>query len=167
MALQMRPMEEEEFVVWLPRLRDEYAEDLVRDYGMSLDAARTQAVAEIDGHRSADHSVFVIEVEREPVGHLWLVERRDAYEPTLVVYDIDVDESYRGRGYGKAAMVLAEEEARRRGLTRIALHVGARNDGARNLYRSLGFEENEVAMSKSLSRRATAPRGSGDRRLPS
>jgi ribosomal protein S18 acetylase RimI-like enzyme len=117
---------------------------------MSADKARAQAVAEIDGHRSAGHSVFVIEVEREPVGHLWLVESRDAYEPTLVVYDIDVDESYRGRGYGKAAMVFAEEEARRRGLTRLALHVGARNDGARNLYRSLGFEENEVAMSKRI-----------------
>ena len=143
-------MEEEEFVAWLPLLRDDYAEDLVRDYGMSADKARAQAVAEIDGHRSAEHSVFVIEVEREPVGHLWLVEHRDAYEPTLVVYDIDVDESYRGRGYGKAAMVFAEEEARRRGLTRIALHVGARNDGARNLYRSLGFEENEVAMSKPI-----------------
>ena len=143
-------MEDEEFVAWLPRLRDDYAEDLVRDYGMSADKARAQAVTEIDGYRSTEHSVFVIEVEREPVGHLWLVERRDAHEPTLVVYDIDVDEPFRGRGYGKAAMVLAEEEARRRGLTRIALHVGARNDRARNLYRSLGFEENEVAMSKAI-----------------
>ena len=150
MALQLRPMEEEEFVAWLPLLREDYAEDLVRDYRMSADKARAQAVAEIDGHRSAGHSVFVIEVEGEPVGHLWLVERRDAYEPTLGVYDIDVDEPYRGRGYGKAAMAFAEEEARRRGLTRIALHVGVRNDVARNLYRSLGFEENEVAMSKPI-----------------
>ena len=143
-------MEDEEFVAWLPLLRDDYARDLIRDYGMSADEARTQAVAEIDGHRSAAHSVFVIQVERESVGHLWLVERRDAREPTLVVYDIDVDEPYRGRGYGKAAMVFAEEQARRRGLTRIALHVGARNDVARNLYRSLGFRENEVAMSKAI-----------------
>jgi ribosomal protein S18 acetylase RimI-like enzyme len=143
-------MEEVEFAAWLPLLRDDYAEDLVRDYGMSADKARARARAEIDGHRTTEHSVFVIEVEREPVGHLWLVERRDAYEPTLVVYDIDVDESHRGRGYGRAAMVFAEEEARRRGLTRIALHVGARNDGARSLYRSLGFEENEVAMSKPI-----------------
>ena len=62
MALQLRPMEDEEFVAWLPLLRDDYAEDLVRDYGMSADKARAQAVAEIDGHRSAEHSVFVIEV---------------------------------------------------------------------------------------------------------
>ena len=143
-------MEEEEFVAWLPLLRADYAEDLVRDYGMSADKAKARSAAEIDGHRSAAHSVFVIEVEREPVGHLWLVERRDDHEPTLVVYDIDVDESHRGRGYGKAAMVFAEDEARRRGLTRIALHVGARNDAARNLYRSLGFEENEVSMSKPI-----------------
>jgi ribosomal protein S18 acetylase RimI-like enzyme len=141
-------MEDEEFFAWLPRLQHEYAEELVRDYGMSADKARAQAVVEIDGHRPAGHSVFVIEVEGESVGHLWLSERRGDYEPTLSVYDVDIDEPYRGRGYGKAAMVFAEEEARRRGLTRIALHVGARNGVARNLYRSLGFEENAVAMSK-------------------
>jgi GNAT superfamily N-acetyltransferase len=66
----------------------------------------------------------------------------------LIVYDIDVDEPHRGRGYGKAAMGFTEDEARRRGLTRIALHVGARNDVARNLYRSLGFDEHDVSMSK-------------------
>lgn len=148
--MQLRPMEDEEFVAWLPLLREDYAQELVRDYRMSTATARAQAVAEIDGDRPAGHSVFVIEVDGEPVGHLWLVERRDAHEPTLVVYDIDVDEPQRGRGYGKAAMVFAEEEARRRGLARIALRVGARNELARNLYRSLGFEENEVAMSKRL-----------------
>jgi ribosomal protein S18 acetylase RimI-like enzyme len=144
----LRPIEDEEFVAWLPRLQEEYAHDLVRDYAMSAEKARAQAVAEIDGQRPAGHSVFVIESDGEPVGHLWLSERRGDYEPTLNVYDLDIDEPYRGRGYGRAAMLFAEEEARRRGLTRISLHVGARNDVARNLYRSLGFEEHEVAMSK-------------------
>ena len=148
--MQMRPIQDEEFVAWLPLLREEYAQDLVRDYEMSAENASAQAVVEIDGLRPTGHAVFVIEVDGETVGHLWLVERRDAFEPTLVVYDIDVDEPYRGRGYGKAAMVFTEEEARRRGLTRIALHVGARNEVARNLYRSLGFQENEVAMSKPI-----------------
>ena len=148
MALQLRPMKNGEFAAWLPVLREDYAQDLIRDYGMSADQAKARAVAEIDGRRPAGHSVFVIEVDGDTVGHLWLVERHDAFEPTLVVYDVDVDEPYRGRGYGRAAMDFTEEEARRRGLARIALHVGARNDVARNLYRSLGFEENEVAMSR-------------------
>ena len=143
-------MQDDEFVAWLPQLREDYAEELIRDYGMSADQARAQAVAEIDGRRPAGHSVFVIDVDGEPVGHLWLVERHDSYGPILSVYDIDVDQPYRGRGYGKAAMLFAEEEARRRGLTRMALRVGARNDIARNLYRSLGFEENDVAMSKPI-----------------
>jgi GNAT superfamily N-acetyltransferase len=149
-ALHLRPIRDEEFAAWLPLLREDYAQELVRDYGISPDQSRGKAAAEIEGHRPAGHSVFVIEVDGEPVGHLWLVERRDAYEPTLIVYDVDVDEPYRGRGYGKAAMIFAEEEARRRGLTRISLRVGVRNEVARNLYRSLGFEENEVAMSKPL-----------------
>jgi ribosomal protein S18 acetylase RimI-like enzyme len=148
--IELRPMGEDEFTTWLPILREDYAGDLIRDYGMSADQARAQAAAEIDEQLPAGHSVFVIEVEGGQVGHLWLAERRHAHEPTLVVYDIDVDEPHRGHGYGRAAMVLAEEEARRRGLSRIALLVGARNDVARNLYRSLGFEENEIRMSKRL-----------------
>ena len=141
-------MEDEEFLAWLPTLREEIALDQVRDYNIPLEEARRRAVAEIDGRRPAEHAVFVLEVDRRQVGHLWLVERRDEHEPTLVVYDVDIDEPYRGRGYGKAAMLFAEEEARRRGLARIRLNVGARNTVARNLYRSLGFEENTVAMSK-------------------
>ena len=149
----MRPMRDEEFAAWLPLMRDRYAQDVVRDFGMSPDRATAKAVADIErllpgGSLPAEHSVFVIEADGEPVGDLWLAERDDTSEPSLFVCDIDVDEPYRGRGYGKAGMVFAEDEARRRGLTRIALYVGGRNEVARNLYRSLGFEENAVAMSK-------------------
>jgi GNAT superfamily N-acetyltransferase len=146
--IELRPMGKDEFEAWLPQLREEYAGDLIRDYGMSRDRARAQAATEIEEDLPAGHTVFVIEVGGEQVGHLWLAEPRRSDEPTLVVYDVDIDEPHRGRGYGRAAMLLAEEEARRRGLSRIALHVGARNDVARALYRSLGYEENEVRMSK-------------------
>jgi ribosomal protein S18 acetylase RimI-like enzyme len=45
-------------------------------------------------------------------------------------------------------MLLAEDEARQRGLDRVALNVFGRNTVARGLYRSLGYEENALAMSK-------------------
>jgi GNAT superfamily N-acetyltransferase len=146
--IELRPMTDAEFAAWVPALLEEYAGDLIRDYGMSGDQARAQASAEVENELPPDHVVFVIEVDGASVGHLWLVERRNAYEPTLVVYDVDIDEPHRGKGYGREAMLFAEDEARRRGLSRIALQVGARNDVARDLYRSLGFEENEVRMSK-------------------
>ena len=86
MAIHFRAMEDDDFLAWLPRLQREYAEELVRDYGMTADQARSHAAAEIDGHRPDGHSVFTIEVDGRTVGHLWLVERRDAYEPILSVY---------------------------------------------------------------------------------
>ena len=62
-----------------------------------------------------------------------------------------LEEGLRGRGYGRAAMLLAEDEARRRGLRRIDLNVFAGNAVARSLYGSLGYQERSVYMSKSLS----------------
>jgi ribosomal protein S18 acetylase RimI-like enzyme len=47
-------------------------------------------------------------------------------------------------------MLLAEGEARRRGLSRVALNVFGGNEVARNLYRSLGYEETAVTMRKTL-----------------
>jgi GNAT superfamily N-acetyltransferase len=148
-------MRDEEFAVWLPEMRDRYAEDMVRDAGMSPDRATAKAVADIErlfpgGQPSAEQFVYVIEAEGEAVGDLWVAEREDGLYPSLFIFDITVEEAHRGRGYGKAAMLFAEEEARRRGLDRVALNVFGANAVARNLYRSLGYEENAVAMSKLL-----------------
>jgi ribosomal protein S18 acetylase RimI-like enzyme len=47
-------------------------------------------------------------------------------------------------------MVLAEDEARRRGLDRVGLNVSGGNTAARSLYRSLGYAETAVEMSKRI-----------------
>ena len=47
-------------------------------------------------------------------------------------------------------MRLFEEEARRRGLSRTNLTVLGGNEVARSLYRSLGYVERAVFMSKDL-----------------
>jgi ribosomal protein S18 acetylase RimI-like enzyme len=148
-------MTDEELAEWLPLMREGYARDLERDFGMSPEGARAHSDAQMDrlvpdGNLPALHTVFVIEVDGKPGGDLWLAERDDNAQPTLFIYDITVDEALRGHGYGKAAMAFVEEEARRRGLGRIGLFVGGRNEVARNLYRSVGFSEDAVGMSKNL-----------------
>ena len=156
MSVQLRPMRDDEFPAWLPRMRDGYARAMVEDGGFSPEGAEAKAASDSealfpDGGPSPEHLIFVIEEGGEPVGGLWLAERQDmSGRPCLFVYDIHLDESRRGRGYGKVAMLFAEEEARRRGLDRIALNVFGRNEVARRLYRSLGYEENAVAMSKTI-----------------
>jgi len=117
--------------------------------------ARSKAVDDVErlfpgGEPSPDQLVFVIEADGEPVGNLWLADRDDSFQRAVFVYDICVDESQRGKSYGRAAMVFAEEEARRRGHDRVALNVFGGNEVARSLYRSLGYDENAVSMSKKL-----------------
>ena len=51
--------------------------------------------------------------------------------PVLWIYDIHVEDTHRGRGYGKEAMLLAEAEGRRRGLGRITLNVFGGNERSR------------------------------------
>lgn len=149
-------MRDDEFAAWLPQMSDSYAQAMVDDGGMTPEAAREKSVADIghlfpDARPSADQFVFVLEADGERVGELWLAEREDmSRRPCFFVYDVHVDEAHQGRGYGRAAMLLAEDEARRRSLGRVALNVFGRNEVARRLYRSLGYEENAVAMSKTL-----------------
>ena len=148
-------MRDDEFAGWLPLMRDRYAEDMVRDAGMAPERAQTKAAEDIErlfpgGQPSAEQLVFVIEADGKTVGDLWLAERHDTFQPGLFIFDITVEEEHRGRGYGKAAMLFAEEEARQRGHDRVGLNVFGGNDVARSLYRSLGYEENAVSMSKKL-----------------
>jgi len=155
-ALQFRSMREDEYGAWLPQMREGYARAMIDDGGFSTEVATTRAAEQIEelfpgGRPSEEQIVFVLEADGEPVGELWLAERKDmSGRPCLFVYDVHVDEAQQGRGYGKAAMLHAEEEARRRGVDRIALNVFGRNEVARRLYRSLGYEENAVAMSKTV-----------------
>jgi len=155
MSVQLRPIRDDEFEAWLPRMRDDYARDMAEHGGLALDTATKTSAEQVEalfpgGRPSADQLVLVIEADGEPVGILWLAERRDVLVPCLYVYEVYVDEAHRGHGYGRAAMVFAEEEARRRGLDRVSLNVFGGNAVARGLYRSLGYAENAVAMSKTV-----------------
>lgn len=155
MSVTLRPIREDEFEHWLSRTRQGYAEEMVLNGGASVDRARDKAANDVEqlfpgGRPSADQSVFVIEADGRPVGDLWIAEREDELQHSLWIYDVHLDEAERGRGYGKAAMLHAEEEARRRGLRHVGLMVFGGNEVARNLYRSLGYAENAVVMSKPL-----------------
>ena len=102
------------------------------------------------GLATPGHAIFIVEADGVEVGRLWVAERASGGRQTLFIYDVDIDRQWQGRGYGRAAMRLAEEEARSRGISYIELNVFGGNDVARNLYRSLGYAETSVQMRKSL-----------------
>jgi ribosomal protein S18 acetylase RimI-like enzyme len=155
-SVSTRPMSDDEFEAWLPRMRADYGDSLASQGGVPDDRARAKADADVanlfpNGRRSPEQSIFVLELDGERIGELWVAERTDGdLRGALWIFDVRIEEAHRGRGHGREAMLLAEEEARRRGLDRIALNVFGRNEVARNLYRSLGYAENAVLMSKSV-----------------
>ena len=148
-------MRDDEFVRWLPAMRESYAEGMMRDGGLRSEAAAAKAKHDLDflfpdGVCPDEQSVYVLDVDGERVGELWIGERDDESGRGLWVFDVEVAHEYRRRGFGKQAMLFVEDEARRRGIERVALNVFGGNEAARDLYRSLGYEEGAVSMSKAV-----------------
>ena len=76
----LRRMRDDEFADWLPRAREDYADDMTRNSGADPQAARAKAIHDSEllfpgGLPSAEQLVFVIEADGERVGDLWLAER--------------------------------------------------------------------------------------------
>ena len=148
-------MREAEFAAWLPAMRERYAESMILDGGFGTEAARAKSERDIaslfpGNVCPAGQSVYLIEVEGDTVGELWVGEADDDGTRCLWIYNVEVAAGHRGRGFGREAMLFAEDEARRRGIGRITLNVFGRNQIARGLYRALGYEERAVRMSKTV-----------------
>jgi GNAT superfamily N-acetyltransferase len=126
-----------------------YAEDMELRGGSPRDAARRKAAADCAKLLTDETAAaYRVDVEGELVGHLWVGEQDTPSGRMLWIYDVFVDEALRGRGFGREAMLLAEEEARRRGLALVGLNVFGGNEVARRLYGSLGYDEVAVVMRK-------------------
>ena len=136
-------------------MRESYAGGMIRDGGLDSAAASSKAQRGLgflfpDGVCPDEQSVYVLDVDGERVGELWIGERDDESGRCLWVCNIEVAHEHRRRGFGKQAMLFVEAEARRRGIGRVALNVFGGNEAARDLYRSLGYEERAVSMSKAV-----------------
>jgi GNAT superfamily N-acetyltransferase len=150
-SLRLRSVGADEAAELVPEVERGNALEMERHGGFTRDAARRKAASDTAELLVDDTaSLFVIEVESERIGHLWVGEREAGDARVLWVYDVFVDAAVRGRGFGRDALLLAEEEARRRGLPRMGLNVFGGNEGARRLYRSLGYGEVAVVMRKDL-----------------
>jgi ribosomal protein S18 acetylase RimI-like enzyme len=154
MDVDIRPMEEGAIGRWLEHARLAYVAELVASGIGEEEASRTaeeqEAAAFPDGRPANGHVLFDVVVEGSEAGHLWIGPRAPDDEDHWWVWEIEIDEAWRGRGVGRAAMVLAEREARARGCIEIGLTVIADNTPARRLYESLGYREASVRMRKPL-----------------
>ncbi|MQY11940.1 Acetyltransferase YpeA [Streptomyces sp. RB5] len=122
--------------------------------GTPLDAARRAVDRSVrvqlpQGAATPGTALRTLDHAGVPVGSLWVALRRP-HEPGGWVFDVVVHPPYRGRGHGRALLLLAERECLAAGLDRLGLHVVAGNTPALRLYESLGYTPTEFRLAKPL-----------------
>ncbi len=127
-----------------------------RDPAGTLRAVEVAVRSAIDSFRVPGHAVFVAEADGGTVGLVTVSERlsftghREAYVGWLAV-----QAGMERRGIGSMLMAVVESWAIDRGLSCLTLETGAANHAARSLYQALGYEEEDIRLTKhSLSRKA-------------
>jgi ribosomal protein S18 acetylase RimI-like enzyme len=148
-------MTEAEYEVFLERTIPEYAADKVRAgqwvESEALERSRKEFLADLpQGVQTRDNYLYTLFDGDTAVGLIWMRAYLDRPTKEGFIFELYVEEKYRGKGYGKQAMFLIEEKARELGLKSIGLHVFGSNKVARNLYEAVGYEVTNVNMSKTL-----------------
>ncbi|MFE0644205.1 GNAT family N-acetyltransferase [Streptomyces sp. NPDC058877] len=150
-----RPVTESEFEEWSAASRAAFAQSWI-DRGVPEEQALAKAE---DGRRRflpqglATPGVTVVVGLRDGrvVGHLWVGRMEcDQGAGTAFVFEVEVVEGERGKGYGRALMLLAERIALDAGERLVELHVFANNIPAIRLYESLGYRATCINSAKPL-----------------
>lgn len=155
--ISLDPMTAEEYTAWLAPTVRRYAQDRVESGDWSEQEAPQRSEEEFrallpQGVRSVRHYLFTVREAAggESVGVLWLALKPRAGALDAFVYNVEIDERFRGRGYGRATMLAGARRARDLGAATMSLHVFGGNTTARALYSSLGFVETNVNMTLPL-----------------
>jgi ribosomal protein S18 acetylase RimI-like enzyme len=151
---RLEPMDAATYEAWRVKSTQGYAAEKVAAGNYPEADAQRLAEAEFmtllpNGRETPGHEIrSMFSDAGERVGHAWFtIEKRDVGE-VVFIYDIAVDPDRRRRGYARLALAEIEAYAREHGCAGVMLHVFGSNAAARELYRSVGFEETNVIMLK-------------------
>ncbi len=155
MPVVLRSMTAEEYAAYYDCSIRGFAEQMV-EMGGQQDAEAAWAESERqmlmlmpDGLGTEGQHLLVAESEGERVGIVWVGARQDRAD-LWWVWDLEIDEGFRGRGLGRAAMLAAEAYVKERGVDRLGLNVFGGNAAAIALYDDLGYGVDAQQMSKRI-----------------
>lgn len=99
-----------------------------------------------DGRDTAGHRFFNITGEQGNIGTLWVYVSSN----TAFLFDIMMEERFRGMGFGYQTMQTLETNLAKEGVSEIELNVFGHNTAARALYIRAGFLETDIRMKKMI-----------------
>lgn len=152
--LTLRPMTDDEYGLYSGLLLEGYARERAENSGLPLEEERMTAAAQTQsllpqGARTPAHYLWnVVDDTDGVVGNLWVFV--DESKRRAFIYDIEMAEAHRGKGYGERTLALLDDHMRALGIQRIALNVFASNTVARHLYDKVGYYPVATTMQKDL-----------------
>lgn len=105
-----------------------------------------------EGVYTKEHYLYMIRsgAEHSKIGNVWLHVSDAPAGKQAFLYDIEIEEAYRGRGLGQATMRALDDAARALGAASIGLHVFGHNAAALHVYQKSGYVITDYQMSKKL-----------------
>lgn len=152
----MIKMDTSEFAIFKGRsiavLAIQFAEDYVENLDSSMQRAEEKFSTYLPlGLQTPGHYFYLLKNEQSVSnGYLWFGEQEEHLRKKIFIFDILVEEKFRGKGLGKWMLNWLEIETKKKDLHEISLHVLGYNQIARELYESMGFEATNIYMSKKV-----------------
>lgn len=149
------PMEPDEFDAFLEENILRYARENVDNGRWQADEALERSRATFqdllpDGLQSKDQYIFNIFDDEIGLnlGLLWVEVKMDEPNRPAFVFDFIIEKQYRGKGFGKRALLALDEKIQHMGAKSVALHVFGHNSIAFELYKKMGYEVTDINMRK-------------------
>jgi len=152
-GLEGRRMADAEYGDWRAEMERGYASDVTQSGEMTAEQAAASATAQAsqllpNGLSTANNSFLCLCADEQVVATNWIGHHRS---PGMSwVWAVEVHEGYRGKGYGRAAMIIGEQASLDAGDTYLALNVFGHNSVAINLYNAMGYRAYDAARSADL-----------------
>ncbi|GAB4075229.1 GNAT family N-acetyltransferase [Barrientosiimonas marina] len=152
MTVKLESMDSDEFQQYLEYAIKNYADEHIKSGDWGEQEAFSKAKKEFEEllpekENTENNYLFTICDNDEEVGMIWLAQRT---KEEGFIFDINVWDGNKHKGYGEQAMKDLEIVGKEIGLKSIGLHVFGHNKIARNLYEKLGYTETNIKMKKVL-----------------
>ncbi len=151
-AVQIRPYtpaDRDEVMALAPRLTEGVAP--WRDPDAVLGAVQEWIAAAADNAGQPDHATYVA-VDGDQVVGIVAVTQRTHFSGQVDAYvgELITAAGHERRGIARRLMTAAEAWGAQRGLDFLTLETGAANQTARRFYAALGYQEEDVRLTKAI-----------------
>lgn len=158
--IRLRRMNAAEYERFIERLIRDFAADKVQAGTWTEEEAPQLAEDSLhkylpQGLDTPDAYLYVItlreqQADEQGIGIIWFNITDMPMGTEAFILEFWIEDAYQGQGYAKQTLQALDEEARKRGIRKIGLHVFGHNTRAFELYKKMGYVVTDIQMSKEL-----------------